>query len=113
MTEAKTQASCPRLNNCEAPLCLLAPNLPNQIWYPDEELCKAKRFHSTTWVKRQRQIQKVARSRDTYFSVAMLKVIRTVKPGIEGLDPDRALDEAKNAEEKWIIARGKKAVKQS
>ncbi len=82
--------TCPRAEKCSAPLCPMDKISMQQLWFPDEEICKHRDFLDHTFVKQQRKIQKKARDRDTYYTIEMLSVECMVKGGMTGIDPDRA-----------------------
>ena len=82
--------SCPRKDKCSAPLCPMDEISMQQIWLPDEEICKHRSHLEDRFVKQQRKIQKKARDRDTYYTLEMLSVECIVKAGMTGIDPDRA-----------------------
>ena len=93
---------CPSFANCNASLCPLADNLKDLIWYPDEDICGAKRFQSLDWVRKQKTIAKVKADQDRYFTVEMLKSVRQVRKGLVGVNPDQSLKQAKEKEAQWI-----------
>jgi hypothetical protein len=97
------QTDCPRFEGCNATLCPLADNLRHLIWYPDEDICTAKRFQTLPSVEKQKAIAKINAPNDRYFSVEMLGAVRQVRKGIEGISPDQSLEQAKKAERKWIM----------
>jgi hypothetical protein len=102
----ETKVDCPHFDNCGAPLCPLQENaLEVGIWYPDEEICRAKRFQTLGWVRKQKGIVKAKALADRYFTVEMLQAIRRVHRGIEGINPDQPLKEAEDAERKWVEQR--------
>ena len=96
------EIKCPRFENCNATMCPLAPNLEHLIWYPDEELCGAKKFQTLHWIKKQKAIIKAKAPTDKFFTVNMLKSLRQARKGIEGLDPDLTIEKGKVAEGVWI-----------
>lgn len=98
------ELNCPKFEDCSAPLCPLEKNsLKNGVWYADEEICRRKDFQGLDWIKRQRAITRLGASPDRYWTIGMLKVIRQVRRGIEGIDPDQPLKQAKEMEEKWTV----------
>lgn len=100
------QIDCPHFDNCSAPLCPLQPDtVDGSIWYPDEEICNRKDFQSLDWIANQKAIVKAKAPADKYFSASMLQFIRQVRKGIEGINPDQPLKQAKEAERKWIAAK--------
>jgi len=104
-----THIDCPRFENCSAPLCPLAKNLQNLIWYPDEDICARQDFQSLRWIKKQKAVvKKKARTSaavDCYFTVEMLTSIKQLRRGIEGINPDQPLADAKKAEQQWVEGR--------
>jgi hypothetical protein len=110
------KVNCPKFEDCSAPLCPLdESSLKNGVWYPGEEICKARRLQNPDWIRRQKAIVKARAASDKYFTVAMLQAIKQVRRGVEGINPDQPLEKAKEAERKWIaekkggrvIAKGK------
>lgn len=86
-----TSPQCKRYETCNAPLCPLdEQSLKHSIWYPDEEICRAKAFGALPWIKAQRKIAKRASRMDRYFTLQMLERNCIIRKGIEGLDPDQA-----------------------
>lgn len=95
------QIDCPNFEDCSAPLCPIDENsIRNGIWYPDEEVCRKRDVPN--WVKKQKAIAKKGPPLDRYFTVEMLEVVRQVRRGIEGINADQLLEQAKEAERKWI-----------
>jgi hypothetical protein len=96
--------NCPKFEDCSAPVCPLQQNaIGHGIWYPDEEICIARKFLTLGWVRKQKAIVKVKAPEDRYFTVEMLEAIKQVRKGIEGISPDQLLEQAKEAERKWIM----------
>jgi len=81
---------CSSFKVCSAPLC--PEDLTCDLWYPDEEICRAK-DKSHRWIKQQRKIQKKVRERHLYFTFAMLKRNSKIHTGTKGIDPDGQTDE--------------------
>jgi len=82
---------CWHLNSCSAPLCPLdAESLRRGVWYPDEEICHARRFGKLHWIKIQRRIAKVHAKHgvEGFFTYRKLNSIRRVDRRIKGLNPD-------------------------
>jgi len=97
------EITCPQFDNCSAPLCPLQPNtIDGGIWYPGEEICNRRGFQNLDWAKKQKLIVKAKAPLDKYFTVEMLKAIKQVRKGIEGINPDQSLEQAEEAERKWI-----------
>jgi hypothetical protein len=92
---------CPKYEICGAPLCPLANNeLAKNVWYPDEEICAARKFARMPWVRKQKLIAKKYGSADRYFTVRMLDAVARVIRGIEGANPDNP-----DGEESWFETR--------
>ena len=92
---------CPNFNSCDSPLCFLdETSVRNGIWYPGEEVCR--RRDAPDWVRKQKAIVKTKAPKDKYFTVAMLRAIKQVRKGIGGVSPDQPLEQAEEAERKWI-----------
>lgn len=102
---------CQNFNNCDAVLCPMDEiSINSGIWYPDEEICKRNDFRQLIWIRKQRAVQKlVAKGKattDRYFTVNMLQIIKGVRRGIEGINPDQPLKDADRAERLWVEKRG-------
>ena len=92
---------CPKYEICGAPLCPLTNNeLAHNVWYPDEEICTARKFARTPWIRKQKLIAKKYGSADRYFTIRMLDAVARVTKGIEGANPDNP-----NGEESWFETR--------
>lgn len=85
----------PHSNRCSAPICpfdaTLNDNLDTWCWYPSESVCqKGPRTHIQ---KVQKRIQKLYLAgkiyNKRYFTSRMLRNIKVVKSGIEGINPNR------------------------
>ena len=99
----QSKPDCPKFDDCSAPLCPLQQNtVDGGIWYPDEEICKRRNFQNLDWIRKQKAIIKAKAPNDRYFTVEMLKAIKQVRKGIEGIDPDQPLEQGQEAERKWI-----------
>lgn len=95
--------NCPKFEDCSAPICPLQQNtIDGNIWYPDEDICIAKRFQTLPWIKKQKAIAKINAPNDRYFTMEMLEAVRQVRKGIEGINPDQPLEQARAAERTWI-----------
>jgi len=82
---------CRHFGSCSAPLCPLdAESLRRGLWYPDEEICRNKRFSKLRWIKVQRRIARLHAEHGVrgFFTYEMLCSIRQVRRGIKGLDSD-------------------------
>jgi len=64
-------------------------SLRHGIWYPDEEICRAKEAQKLKWVRVQRQIAKLHKQFgvEGYFTYDMLNRIKLVRKGIKGRNP--------------------------
>jgi hypothetical protein len=75
--------------SCNAPIC---PRKSEEgKWFPDERICAKRQFAGLRWLRTQRRIQRRAVNREQLFTQQMLAVIKTVRPGIRGLDSNRKL----------------------
>jgi hypothetical protein len=102
--KAKTSQECRRYEDCGAPLCPLNfAELEQEVWYPDEEICTARKFARMSWVRKQKLIARKYSSADRYFTVQMLETIARVTKGIEGANPD-----SPDGEESWFEHRNSK-----
>ncbi len=106
-------SKCPKYESCSAPLCPLENNDVSSTWFNDEDICKAKKFQTLGWVKKQRAIAKLKASPDKYFTIEMLKAIRRVSKFIEGIELNTPFDKAEVAEKRWIEARKSGAINTS
>ena len=98
-----TEENCSKYESCGAPLCPLdPPSLTNGIWYPDEEICKARKFQYLPWIEKQKRIIKHRLTADNgFFTVKMLYSIRAVTKTLKGANPDDP-----DSETKWLKKRG-------
>lgn len=96
---------CGLFEGCDAPLCPLQQNtLEGGLWYPDEEICRARKFQSLPWIKKQKRIAKLGLTPDDGFlPVSMLTAIQVVTKNLKGADPDDFESEAK-----WLKQRAEK-----
>jgi hypothetical protein len=83
----------------EPPLCpLQKDSLENGIWYADEAICPAEKYQKLRWIKKQKEIARLKLGTDAgFFTMEMLKILRTVTGSTAGADPD---DPA--AEKNWL-----------
>ncbi len=97
-----TDPRCRLYETCGAPLCPLdKPEVG--IWYAEDEICRSKTHGNLPWIRAQR---KIARTKAKgYFTLEMLKHIRTIRKGITGLDPN---DDEKPQLKRWIAVQEKK-----
>jgi len=98
------KADCPHFDNCGAPLCPMdKTSIEHGIWYPGvEEICKRRDFQSLDCIRKQRAIVRAKAPAEKYFTVPMLRTLKQVRRGIEGINADQALEKAREAERKWI-----------
>ena len=96
------KCQCTIFDTCEAPLCPLdKESLEQGLWYPDEEVCKARKFQTLPWVRRQKRIQKLGLGYDAgFFTVRMLEAIKAIGKGLKGANPD-----SPDSEESWLKVR--------
>ena len=100
-----TNENCALFEDCEAPLCPLHESaLSRGVWYADESICRAKRFQSLPWVKKQKRIAKLGLTVDDgSFTVRMLDSIQVITRNLKGADPDDF-----GSEQKWLKYRAEK-----
>lgn len=80
---------CRYFDKCSAPLCPRDAGMASRPWFPDEEICRARKETSgLKWIDNQRKIQRKAKSVDKYFTLEMLDRDCIIRAGIEGIDPD-------------------------
>ena len=82
---------CPRFAKCSAPICPKdKESMAFSIWYPDEDICKA-RPRKQSFITKQNKIKVKAKDTETYYTVESLnKIKRIVKPtGINADAPVR------------------------
>ena len=82
---------CPHWEpGCDAPLCPLQENTMRLgVWFGTDEICRARRYQSLFWVKKQKRIQKAGLDYDDgCFTVEMLEHVDRVTPSLKGADPD-------------------------
>lgn len=92
---------CPHFEGCEAPICPLVENWNSLVWYCDEAICANKQFRELPWIETQKRISKIGARKDRYFTGAMLENIQQVRKGIQGIDPDLPLEQARKKENAW------------
>ena len=97
--------TCPKMQQCTAPLCPLR-DCSNSIFYPDEQICTRQEFRHLGWLIKQKQIARLCTG-ETYFTLPMLKSLRDIPKDIVGINPDLSQRQAEQAEKRWIKARGK------
>ena len=99
--------NCGLFEGCDAPLCPLQQNtVKSGLWYADEDICRARKFQSLSWVKKQKRIAKLGlTAQDGLFTVKMLNCLDRISKSLKGADPDDIDSEAK-----WLKQRaGKRA----
>jgi hypothetical protein len=73
-------------------------SLKTAIWYCDEPICEGENFQNIPWIKKQKLIAELGLKADRgFFTVKMLRVLRSVGKNLKGADPDEA-----RAELKWL-----------
>ena len=83
--------NCRYFNRCEAPICPLNKNVKSAVWYPDEGICKL--YRNRQYIKTQKKIAKKTRNRDTFYTFDMLNKNIRVTSAIDGLNPDKDIEE--------------------
>lgn len=88
---------CKSLEDCEAPLCPLEESSKKHgLWYADEGICRARKFQSLPWVRKQKRIAKLGLTVDDgFFTVEMLNSADRITKNLKGADPDDFGSEAK------------------
>jgi len=100
-----TKEQCKLFEKCEAPLCPLEDD-SSQLWYPDEGICRARKFHRLPWIKKQKRIAKLGLTIDAgFFTAQMLKSIDRITRSLKGADPDEF-----DSETRWLEQREQKRV---
>ena len=85
----KDICECSSYEKCEAPLCPLSEELDSCVWYPDEQVCMARKFTSLHWVRIQKRLRKYKVKGDAgYFTKQMLEDTRRCTKTTKGIDPD-------------------------
>ena len=91
---------CRHFDSCSAPLCPLdSSSLGGGLWYPDEEICRVRKFQQEQWLKNQKKLKKVGNLDSGYFTKEMLDRRLIVRKGIKGIDPDK--DESRQLK-RWL-----------
>lgn len=97
------EKQCNLYEICTAQLCPLEADLVHHLWYPDEEVCRSRKFSGLSWLKTQKKIAKLKLNPDIgYFTVDMLELIDRVSRGIKGAHPDKP-----HSKDRWIEQRKK------
>jgi len=81
-----TDERCRLFEDCLAPLCPLDRSSLKGVWYADEEICRSRTNGNLPWIRAQRKIARVKAV--GYFTLEMLRDIRTARKGMAGLDPN-------------------------
>ena len=94
----------------DAPLCPIQENtIKHGIWYPDEPICRAKKFQSLSWIRKQKQISKLKLKMDSgFFTVRMLNELYVIPQSLKGADPADC-----DAEMKWLEYLAERRMKNS
>lgn len=95
----KIPSSC---RYCDAPLCPLDKDIEQRYWFPDEPICKDRKFGMLDWIKNQRKIKKRTLDNSRYFTLEMLKRNCVIRRGIKGLNPDLPCDTEEKTIKKWL-----------
>lgn len=105
----KDTDTCNHFETCSAPLCPQdRDSLLKGVWFPDEEICRNRKFTGQTFIRKERAIKKKAKDETTYYTNAMLNRDITIRKGISGIDPDQEINQAELAESQWIKAHPEK-----
>jgi len=64
-----TIESCPRYNECSAPLCPLDPDLSKCVWFVGEAICLSSEHCKHRWINKQKSITK--RQTKSYLDVSV------------------------------------------
>ena len=78
----------------------LCPLCGDSIWYPDEPICKVRKYANLPYIKKQKKIAKLKLNDCYFFTKRILDSIKHVTKRLKGADPDKT-----NAEEKWFKQR--------
>jgi len=90
---APAEKDCPRWERCSAPLCPISPDLARAVWFPEETICRWEAHTEKPWVKTQAEIARLpGRKKRGYFTVAMLRAIRSVTPDLTGKKDEEKLE---------------------
>ena len=97
------QDKCNLYEKCSAPLCPLDGQINKRLWFPDEEICRARWAQTLSWIQAQKKIKKRARDTSRYFTLTMLSQNCRIKKGIMGLNPDMPVETEGERLEKWRL----------
>ena len=101
----KIPSSC---RYCDAPLCPLDKDIQWRYWFPDEPICKDRKFGMLDWINNQRKIKKRTLDNSRYFTLEMLKRNCVIRRGIKGLHPDSSLESETRRITTWLSNHPKK-----
>ena len=83
---------CKHFNTCSAPLCPMDnKTLDGGLWYPNEEICKLRKFAAQSWIRKQKKISKATYDYSRFFAFDMLNSIKAVREGARGANPNKAI----------------------
>ena len=96
--------NCPSYEGCDAAICPLEEDsVTDALWYPDEGICRSRKFSKLSWLKTQKKIARLSLSSDIgYFTVNMFELIDRVSRGIKGVNPDKP-----DSRTRWVKQRKK------
>ena len=97
-----TEKKCPSCKMCDAPLCPLDKDIQWRYWFPDESICKDRKFGMLDWIKNQRKIKKRTLDNSRYFTLEMLNRNCVIRRGIKGLNPDLPCDTEEERIRRWL-----------
>ena len=98
MSDGSKRDQCSHASKCNAPLCPLDEDgLKHCVWYPGEEICRAREFSRLGFIQNQRKIRSALKVRSTnkprfdvgYFTIDMLRHRFKVTSKVHGLDPNK------------------------
>jgi len=96
------EKTCRSCQTCDAPLCPLDKDIIWRYWFPDEAICKAKKFGEVDWIRNQRKIKKRAVDNSRYFTLEMLNRNCVIRRGIKGLNPGLPCDTEEERIRRWL-----------
>ncbi|MCD6403340.1 MAG: hypothetical protein J7K98_03345 [Candidatus Aenigmarchaeota archaeon] len=96
----RKRLTCKYYNECNAPICPLDPYKCQRIWYPDEEICRLRKFSKEIYIVQQKKIKKKCGDKNTIFTFKMLSYPYVVREGIKGIVPDKF---SIRKERQWIM----------
>lgn len=90
---------CRHFQDCDAPICPKDINAGQCAWFPPEPVCRLR--DAPEWVRRQRRIAKLPGvDPERYFTLRILRTIKEVEHGVQGIDPESA-----GGETAWLARR--------